>query len=103
MSTDRSIETKLSEHFAPAYLEVINESSQHSGPATESHYKVVLVSESFANTSRVQRHREVNTILEHELNTAVHALSLKLHTPAEWQARHGEVPPSPHCRGGSKS
>jgi stress-induced morphogen len=35
-----AIETKLSEGLSPAHLQVINESHMHSGPATESHFKV---------------------------------------------------------------
>lgn len=100
---DQSIENKLSQRFDPAYLEVINESGQHSRPGTQTHYKVILVTEAFAGASRVQRHRDVSACLETEFNAGVHALSLKLYTPAEWEARHGAVPPSPHCRGGSKA
>ena len=103
MNMDQTIENKIATQCAPDYLEVINESNQHSGAGTETHYKVIVVSEHFANQTRVQRHRELNALLADELNQGVHALSLKLHTPAEWQARHGDVPASPHCRGGSKA
>lgn len=37
------IESRLRETLTPAHLEVINESHMHSGPATESHFKVQLM------------------------------------------------------------
>ena len=37
-----------------------------------------------------------------ELSGSVHALALHLYTPGEWQTRHGAIPDSPDCRGGSK-
>ena len=35
-----TIESRLMEALSPVHLEVINESHMHSGPATESHFKV---------------------------------------------------------------
>lgn len=40
-SMQDTIERKLNEELSPVYLEVINESHMHSGPATESHFKVM--------------------------------------------------------------
>lgn len=102
MSIHSQIEEKLTAQLEPLYLEVINESHQHSGPAKESHFKVVAVSERFVSQSRIQRHRELNALLSEELQAGVHALSLKLYTRQEWEQAHGEVPPSPPCLGGSK-
>ena len=34
---------------------------------------------------------------------AVHALALHTYTEKEWQQRHGQVPMSPPCLGGSQS
>ncbi len=42
------IEAKLRAAFEPAYLEVVDESYRHNVPAgSESHFKVVLVSDRF--------------------------------------------------------
>ena len=49
------------------------------------------------------RHQNVYEILADELSGSVHALALHLYTPGEWQTRHGAIPDSPDCRGGSKS
>ena len=63
---------KLAAAFAPARLEVINESHLHAGhrnsPGTgESHFRVLIVSEAFAGKSRLARHRLVNEVLAAEL------------------------------------
>lgn len=103
MSVQATIHDKLVETLAPAHLDVINESHSHAVPRhAETHFKVVAVADSFADMSRIQRHRRVNDILAHELQTGVHALSLQLFTPAEWAQRGGEIPKSPPCMGGSK-
>lgn len=45
--------------------EVINESHMHSVPkGAETHFKVVVVSDQFDGLSLLQRHREVNTVLQ---------------------------------------
>jgi BolA protein len=95
---------KLQAAFAPAELQVINESYMHSVPAgSESHFKVIVVSEAFVGQSRVARHRAVNRAVAEELASAVHAFSMDALTPEEWLARGGTTTASPECRGGSKS
>ncbi|CAN0063440.1 unnamed protein product [Phaeothamnion confervicola] len=95
------IERKL-QVLEPTYLDVINESHMHSGPASESHFKVVVVSEQFEGKRLLDRHRMVNTLLAEELREAIHALSIQSKTPSQWEAEGGAVTPSPPCMGGSK-
>lgn len=102
MSMHQRIHDKLVDAFSPAALEVVNESHMHSGPATESHFKVVVVAEGFEGVPLVRRHRQVNQTLAEELAGGVHALSIHAYTPAQWAERGGEIPKSPPCRGGSK-
>jgi BolA protein len=89
------------DRFAPVALEVLNESHMHAGPATESHFKVVVVSDAFDGVALVARHRMVNEALRPQLQAGLHALSILPYTPAEWRERGGAVPPSPPCRGRS--
>jgi len=103
MSTHERIHDKLVEALAPAALEVRNESHMHSGPATESHFKVLVVAERFEGVPLVRRHRLVNEALAEELRGGVHALSIHAYTPEQWAQRGGEIPRSPPCRGGSKA
>lgn len=102
-TTQESIEQKLREAFTPLHLEVINESHMHSVPeGSESHFKVVLVSESFAGEKLIARHRRVNQVLKAELGGGIHALALHTLTPDDWFERGGGVADSPPCLGGSK-
>ena len=99
-----SIHDDLVRAFAPAALEVLDESGNHNVPAgSESHFKVVVVSEGFAGQTLVARHRAVNRALATQLDGPVHALSIIALTPEQWAERGGEIPASPPCLGGSKS
>ncbi|KIG12524.1 Cell division protein BolA [Enhygromyxa salina] len=98
------IHDELVRTFAPELLDVINESGNHNVPkGSETHFKVVIVSEVFAGQSPVARHRAVNKALASQLANGVHALSIQAHTPAQWAERGGQVPDSPPCLGGSKA
>jgi BolA protein len=104
MTVQQSIEAKLRDALSPAHLDIMNESHMHSVPAnSETHFKVVVVSELFAGKTRVARHQTVNGLLADELAGPVHALSIQAHTPEEWIARGGTVLESPECLGGSKA
>ncbi len=98
-----SIRSKL-EALEPLHLEVLNESGNHNVPAgSESHFKVVLVSDAFRDKALLARHRLVNGLLGDELAGPVHALSLEALTGDEWFDKGGQSRPSPECLGGSKS
>ncbi|VEN39226.1 unnamed protein product [Callosobruchus maculatus] len=48
---EQSIRKKLTEHLGVSHLEVINESYMHNVPkGSETHFKVVVVSDKFDNT-----------------------------------------------------
>ncbi len=104
MQVQNQIEEKLRAGFAPLHLEVVNESHMHNVPeGSESHFRVVLVSEGFAGKPLVQRHRAVNGALAAELQGQVHALALHTMTPEEWFEKGGDAPESPPCLGGGKA
>lgn len=98
------IEAILAQALPLAHLEVHNESGGHNvPPGSETHFKVVLVSEAFAGLSRIARHRQVNSLLAAELAGPVHALSVHAYTTQQWQQRYADVPLSPPCLGGDGS
>jgi stress-induced morphogen len=102
-TTTQRVTDKLNAAFAPAHLDVLNESHMHSVPkGSETHFKVVVVSPDFAGKPLVARHRAVNATLADELKSGVHALSIQAFTPDEWTARGGQIAASPNCMGGSK-
>ena len=79
---------KLTTALEPVRLDIVDESHLHAGHSGhnsegESHFRVEIVSLSFAGKSRVQRQRLVYEILREELATRVHALSLATYTPEE--------------------
>ena len=101
MTTLDIISEKLDARFALKHLDVVNESGNHNvPPGSETHFKVVLVSEDFAGERLLARHRAVNEALAEELAGGVHALALHTYTEAEWRKRFGEAPLSPPCLGG---
>lgn len=104
MTVQQDIELKLAQEFVPEFLDVANESHQHSVPVnSETHFKVVLVSQRFEGLRKVARHQQVYAALAAQLAGPVHALALHTYTAAEWQARQEAAPESPECRGGSKA
>ncbi len=102
MNTADRIKTKVSQALQPEHVELANESHMHAGPATDSHFKLVVVSPLFREQGRVKRHQAVYRVLQDELQSGgqggqVHALALHLYTPEEWSA--AAVPASPLCAG----
>lgn len=94
-----SITAKLIAALQPEHLELINESHMHAGPATDSHFNLVLVSQHFVELNKVKRHQAVYKLLAEELAAQVHALALHLYSPAEWQSSAKEILKSPDCEG----
>ena len=102
MIIQKSIEEKLQAALIIDHLQVINESHQHSVPqGSESHFKLVVVSESFQGMRPIGRQQKIYGILAEEMAGPVHALTMQTLTPEEWQADN-TVTPSPQCMGGSK-
>jgi BolA protein len=97
-----AMQQELEAAFNPTYLRFENESNNHGGPATDSHFKLILVASAFAELRAVQRHQLVYRLLESYLKGPVHALSLHLFTAEEWAEKEGGVAESPVCLGGSK-
>lgn len=93
------IEERLTENFAPIFLDVQNTS--HGQKSDESHFKVVVVSEAFEGTRLVGRHRAINkAVAESDGSLGFHSLEIgAAKTPTEWD-KNSNVAPSPKCKGG---
>jgi len=102
MSMQTTIEQKLTDAFSPITLNIENESHMHGGSATESHFKVTLVSEKFSGKMLIARHRMINETLKEELDGQIHALTLHTMTTEEYAAKGGVVADSPPCQGGDQ-
>lgn len=83
MTMAERMRSKLQATFAPAELEIIDESEQHRGhggwrEGGETHFRIRMVAASLDGLSRVERHRAVNRTVAQELEDGVHALALDL-------------------------
>jgi BolA protein len=90
---------QLTTAFSPQHLCIDNDSHLHSGPNTNSHFKVLIVSTEFAGLPLVKRHQKIYNELK-EVMKQIHALQLNAWTPEEWQKKssEGEVDiPSSKC------
>jgi len=90
VSIAKNIERKLTTELNPKVLEIVDDSSRHTGhagaqPGGETHFNVRIVADAFEGHSRVARQRMIYAILSEELADRVHALSIRALTPAEVQ------------------
>lgn len=98
------IEAKIQEclqKLNPQHLQVVNESYMHNVPkGSESHFKVLVVSEEFKGLQLIKRHRLVNSLVKETLQDDFpHALSIEAKAPEEYKEDY-KLDPSPNCRGG---
>ncbi len=93
MPVDRRqhIENKLSSELKPVFIEVVDESHLHAGhegaKSGGGHFRATIVSPEFEGLRSVAAQRLVFKILREEMTGMIHALSLELLTPADWEAR----------------
>ena len=88
MNASERIRRRLEDAFQPSRLEVHDESARHAGHAGaraggETHFRVTIVSQTFAGRSRLERHRLVHAALDEELRGGVHALAVTALVPGE--------------------
>ncbi|BAH62050.1 possible regulator of murein genes [Klebsiella pneumoniae subsp. pneumoniae NTUH-K2044] len=92
----QNLEQRSTRCISKSWMKVI----RHNVPAgSESHFKVVLVSDRFTGERFLNRHRMIYGTLTEELSNTVHALALHTYTIKEWEALQDTVFASPPCRG----
>lgn len=102
MTRKDRIDQQLTSELSPIFLSVEDESHNHHVPENaQTHFKIIMASTQFVGLTRVQRHRLINTLLKNEFDTGMHALSMFLYSPEEWEVKQS-VPQSPNCRDGYK-
>ncbi|KAF5949618.1 hypothetical protein HYC85_011611 [Camellia sinensis] len=88
-SRGKRIKEKLETELSPTELQVEDVSYQHAGHAGvkgsdgETHFNVKVVSMEFEGKSLVKRHRLIYGLLQDELQSGLHALSIVAKTPSE--------------------
>tara|TARA_B100001063_G_C16638934_1_gene489773 strand:+ start:150 stop:458 length:309 start_codon:yes stop_codon:yes gene_type:complete len=98
--TERLIEKKiinsLNGNFELASLKIVNESFMHNVPeGSESHFKIVIVSDNFIKKSLIQRHKEIYKALGEVMND-IHALSIHAFDNKEFEL-NPMILDSPQC------
>ena len=83
------IENLIRAGLNPSFFEIIDESSLHAGhagarPGGETHYRITVVSDEFANLSRVARQQSVYALLDDAFAQGLHALTMRTITPDEF-------------------
>lgn len=94
------------EPLGASHVALENESHAHAGyfDGKESHFKLTIVSDVFANLRLVARHQKIYALVQPLLTAnggTVHALAIHAYTPDEW-ATLGASPDSPTCAGQNK-
>lgn len=101
MSRQIRIQEQLCQAIHFSFLNIEDESNQHHVPENaQTHFKIIAVSTEFFGLSRIDRHRAINQLLKNEFETGLHALSLHLYTPEEWDNQKNTLLKSPACRDG---
>ena len=86
----------LNDSMNVSSLKIINESFMHNIPKdSESHFKVIIVSDDFKNLSLINRHKLVYTNLDNIMND-IHALSIQSFSEDEFR-ENPVVIDSPEC------
>ncbi|KAL8505390.1 hypothetical protein ACS0TY_016574 [Phlomoides rotata] len=92
-SRGRRIKETLEKELRPVDLRVEDISYQHAGHSGvkgsdgETHFNVEVISEEFEGKSLVKRHRMIYSLLQDELQSGLHALSIVAKTPSEVNAQ----------------
>ncbi len=91
MDAINNIKATLQEKLGATIVEIADRSDLHkhhqgrkNAPAGSGHYDLIIVSECFAGKTTMQQHRMVYTALADQMQTTIHALSIKTYTPDLW-------------------
>ena len=80
------LRSTLEQAFAPATLEILDDSAAHAGhegSRSGGHYRVTVVAAAFRGRSALERHRLVYAAVAPLFQGAVHALNIVARTPDE--------------------
>jgi stress-induced morphogen len=93
---ETTIKNLLIDSLKPSILSITNESYMHSVPEdSESHFKIVIVSNNFKNQSNVKRHQLIYRVLD-DIMKLIHALSIYAFDEDEYK-ENPIVLDSPNC------
>ena len=86
----------INDKLSPSVLNLINESFMHNvPPGSESHFKLIVVSDVFKDLTKVKRHQLIYSTLN-KIMDEIHALSIYAFDENEYNA-NPVVIDSPNC------
>ena len=92
MNNITAIKTTLQEKIGATIVEITDHSDLHkhhqgrmNAPVGSGHYDAIVISAEFAGKTMMQQHRMVYAALADQMQTTIHALSLKTYTPEQWK------------------
>ncbi len=86
----------INDKLSPSVLNIVNESFMHNVPTgSESHFKLIVVSDAFKDLSNVKRHQLVYRSLD-KIMDEIHALSIYAFDENEYN-ENPVVIDSPNC------
>ena len=89
MSSYDSIIDSLNDQLVVEKMYLENESSMHNVPAnSETHFKLVIVSDNFIEMTKVKRHQLIYAEIQEEIDGPIHALSIHTFTEQEWKEKN---------------
>jgi BolA protein len=87
--TSEKIQQKIKKILSPIHFSIIDETWKHAGHAGavsgKGHFILHIVSEKFEGVPLINRNRMIFEILKEEMESSIHALSIRAQTPAEWK------------------
>ena len=93
---ENQIKDIINDKLSPSVLNIINESSMHNvPPGSESHFKLIVVSNLFKDLTTVKRHQLIYSTLNNLMNE-IHALSIHVFDEHEYE-NNPVVIDSPKC------
>lgn len=102
MQIKKLLKDKIVAFFQPVFLSIENESHKHASQRknkTESHFKVIVVSNKFEGIRQIERHRLIYQLTDNMFNNEIQALALHTYTETEWNTKQHASLDSPKCLG----
>jgi BolA protein len=91
MDAINTIKATLQDKLSATIIDIADRSDLHkhhqgrkNAPAGSGHYDLIIVSECFVGKNLMQQHRMVYDVLADQMQTTIHALSIKTYTPDLW-------------------
>jgi BolA family transcriptional regulator, general stress-responsive regulator len=91
MDIPNLIRDLLRQQLNAEVVEILDDSDRHkhhkgriNAPPGSGHYNLLIVSPQFEGKTLMQQHRLIYSALAEQMQTSIHALSIRSFTPSQW-------------------